>query len=342
MLLIKEFEYLLSKSESSTLDFKRELYDFENDRTSNSTAKFVKDIISFSNTIRNESAYIIFGIGESDDKIELNGISKSIDDSILQEKAKSSIFPSPEFAYYTLQLDNKNFGIIEIPIKKHELPLSATKKLKGLEVGKIYYRNGSSNTEANGMDAIRINDWFRSLPGSLDYNSINDEVSGFITRLAGKNEKLSVIMSELMALGKKHNLTELTTFCSAQFKDMNSEMEEHHKYRVKKVFGSMLKAEFNPNPYTTITQDKLKAELNENKDFYRVSLFFHQTLIEIENNISRITRTSGVSIAVLTTNTNNFLEMDKDYPFYLYLLEDDYETIYSTIRQKTIDLLMDI
>lgn len=38
--------------------------------------------------------------------------------------------------------------------------------MKGLETGKMYYRNGTSNTEANGIDAIRINDWLKSLPGN--------------------------------------------------------------------------------------------------------------------------------------------------------------------------------
>jgi len=43
-----EFERLINVSESSTLDFKSKMYEFQNDKDLTNTAKFVKDIISFS------------------------------------------------------------------------------------------------------------------------------------------------------------------------------------------------------------------------------------------------------------------------------------------------------
>uniref|UniRef100_UPI0030D934FC AlbA family DNA-binding domain-containing protein n=1 Tax=Zunongwangia profunda TaxID=398743 RepID=UPI0030D934FC len=65
MLTTNEFENLISKPEGSTLDFKKKIYDFRSN--SEESAKFIKDVISFSNTIRNESSYIIFGIKDKPD-----------------------------------------------------------------------------------------------------------------------------------------------------------------------------------------------------------------------------------------------------------------------------------
>jgi hypothetical protein len=60
-----EFEILTIKSEGETVDFKREHYDLINSSDENK-AKFVKDIVSFTNTIRKESAFIIIGIESTD------------------------------------------------------------------------------------------------------------------------------------------------------------------------------------------------------------------------------------------------------------------------------------
>ncbi|MFN5774501.1 helix-turn-helix domain-containing protein, partial [Flavobacterium sp.] len=159
------FESLLNNPESSVLDFKKELYDFSND--GDSTAKFVKDIISFANTIRSTNAYIIFGIKEIDGQLDLIGLKKGIDDSILQNKVKNKVFPRPIFSYSPIKYKDKLFGLIEIPIHKYELPITPSTQLKGLEIGKVYYRNGTANTEATGIDVIRINEWLKSLEGNV-------------------------------------------------------------------------------------------------------------------------------------------------------------------------------
>jgi len=74
------------------------------------------------------------------------------------------------------------------------------KDLKGLESGKAYYRNGTSNTEASTFDSIRINDWLKSLPQKQELNSLNDEISNYIRELTKSEQKLSVIISDLLSL----------------------------------------------------------------------------------------------------------------------------------------------
>jgi len=336
-----EFEKLLAQTETSFLDFKAELYDFRNDRFA--TDKLVKDIISFSNTIRNQTSRIIFGVSENEDGIlKLDGISKTIDDAILQEKVKDKIFPSSVFCYTTVTKDDKIFGIMEFPITKFELPLSATKKLKGIEPGKFYYRRGTSNTEATGLDTIRIMKWLESLPGHTDYNELNEEVSNFIVRLSNQEEKLSIVIPELLKIGKKFNLEMITEFCLVQVGGIKPNSKFDKDYRKQKVYGSPVKADFNDNPYVSVTQNKVRSEMLESEDFYPVKIMFPQPLIELEELIGKFSESSGLSMTIQKSNAGSFFKTDKDLPFYIYCLEDDYKSVYNNIRQLAIDLLMEI
>lgn len=161
MLSVEAFEKLLSNPESSVLDFKTEHYDFSSDQK---IARFVKDVICFSNTIRTQSSYIIIGVKEeADGNKTLLGIQSHIDESIFQDKVKSKMYPLPVFSYYTLNYENKTFGVFEFPIHKYSQPLLATVKMAGLEPGKVYYRSGATNSEALFHESKNIVDWLSSL-----------------------------------------------------------------------------------------------------------------------------------------------------------------------------------
>jgi hypothetical protein len=340
------FENLISKNESSTLDFKEHLYDFNNDSNLINTSKYVKDIISFCNTIRNEKSYIIFGIKENDDKNECIGISKSIDDSILQEKIKDKVFPRPIFKYFTFTYNTKTFGIIEFPIIKYELPITPTiQKLKGLEAGKVYYRNGSSNTEANGLDVIRINKWMESLPGNLNSNSINEKISEFLIKLTKNEEKLSTIITEIFSFAKVNQLNELIKYTEIQIlglKNATQEERETHEYRIQKVFISLHKIEINPYSIIKNTVENLKSEFKNNKDFYESNLFFYYSLIEIEDFIEQLNLNKKQCYGTVESNSKELLEMEKAYPLFIYFFPENLENVYKNVRQKTIDILMKI
>ena len=336
-----QFEKFLNQSETSILDFKKDLYDFDNDKFGNE--KFLKDIISFSNTIRNQTSYIVFGILEKDGGIlDLIGLTKSIDDSILQNKAKDNIYPRANFSYYTILYKEMTFGILEFPITKFEIPLSSTRRMKGLEPGKFYYRNGTSNTEATGLDSLNIAKWLDSLQGyDFNHSELNEKISNFIIRLSNQKEKLSVIISELLSEAKKFKLTEIEKFCIVQIKGIKINSNEEPSYRKQKVFGSFLKADFNSNPYIQVSQSKVRNEMMENEDFYRVSIIFPQTLLEIEDFIHKFSKNNSVSMTMEKSDAKSFFDIKENRPFFIYCLEDDYNSVYNNIRQKAIDLLME-
>ncbi|MBK9301271.1 MAG: putative DNA binding domain-containing protein, partial [Bacteroidetes bacterium] len=125
---------LLREQESSVLDFKRDMYSFEND-FEGSVSKLIKDILSFCNTIREKKAYIIFGIEENENKIKIKkGIEKIYDDSFFHDKIKNKIFPLPRIKYYNIRNEELNFGILEFPLVKYNTPIYSTVKLKGIDV----------------------------------------------------------------------------------------------------------------------------------------------------------------------------------------------------------------
>lgn len=337
-----EFESLINKSEGTVLDFKSDMYDFQNDKDKKATANFVKDIISMANTVRTQSSYIVFGIRELEfGKLEFLGITRNIDDSILQDKIKDKVFPRPKFSYRTIDYQGKCFGIIEIPIEKYELPITPSiNGLKGLEHGKLYYRHGSSNTEATTHEIIRINDWFKSLPTNFSSDTLTLQVSNYIKDIT-QGKKLSTIISDMLAMSKKHHLPRLQQFCQCELKGVTSN-DEDLDYRMQNVLFSLTKISINPNPFIKATPNLIKKEMEENKDFYPIKIVMHHPLIEIESSLDKMENDSNSAFAILKSDTQILLEMEKNYPVYLYLFEDNFTNLYRSIRQKAIDILMEI
>lgn len=338
-----EFENLLNRPESSTLDFKRTNYNLTNDIDKDTTSKFVKDIISFANTIRTESAYIILGVGvRPDNTKELIGIDGSIDEAILQDKVKDKVFPRPIFKLNYIKYNDLVFGIIEIPIYKYSLPISPTIKHKGLEVGKVYFRRGSSNTEALGVEIIHINDWLKSLPEVNKSNSLHDQITKFIKRLTKGDEKLSVIITDVLYAARNNNISELIDFCSMELVGINTNSSDTNsdefEYRVVKAKISIDKIEINPYSFVKATQSMIQKEMDDHKNFYDLRLLFTKPLNEIEEYISSFNENTICS--TMTTNSKNLLPNGGDYPVHIYIFKDSFTSLYRNIRQKTIDKLM--
>jgi len=339
MISQEEITKILEKPESSTLDFKEDLYDFSNDRDLKNTAKFIKDVISFSNTIRNEKGLIVFGVKETTgNTFEFIGLNKSIDDSILQEKVKDKVFPRPYFSYYELSYNEKKIGILEFPVTKYELPITPVIKMKGLETGKMYYRSGSSNTEANGIDAIRINDWLKSLPGNLKL-SLTDKVSEILKRLTLNQEKLSVIITDLLNISKIHKLPGLESFCSAQISGIKQDESDMHKYRIQKVFISVNGIETNPQSFVDITTNMVKKEMEKDDSFHEFRMLFSQSIVRIEELLNKFD--SNKTYATLKMSSQRIFGKG-NYDINVFFFDNNIEGVYNNIRQKTIDELMKI
>lgn len=341
MITENEFKSLIKKNESSILDFKREFYDFKKDKNNSVTAKFVKDVISFSNTIRTEKSFIIFGIQELDNgDIEHKGINEKVDDAILQDKVKDKVFPRPDFSFYTIDFNDKKYGILEFPIRRYEFPIVPTiKDLKGLEVGKVYYRNGTSNTEANAFDIIRIYDWLKSLPKKNESNSLNDEISNYIKQLTIGEEKISVIISDLFDLSKKYDFVELKQFCLNEIQGIKSAEAKNCDYRIQNVIVSWNKIDINPYTLRKATVDLVRKEMENSEGFFECKIVMHHTILGIESSLEHF-RTEPNSYGTMKDDTQSLLGMKKKLDVYIYTFPDNFNSLYRNIRQKAIDLLM--
>jgi hypothetical protein len=345
MITIAEFENLLNNTESSILDFKRTNYNLNDDP--NNTSKFVKDIISFANTIRTESAFIILGVDAKPDNLkELIGITDNIDEAILQDKIKDKVFPRPIFKFSIITHKNLNFGVIEIPISKYVTPIYPTVKLKGLEPGKIYFRRGSTNTEALGVETININDWLKSLPENAKSNSLHNETTTLLKRLTKGDEKLSVIISDILYVARNYKLNDLISFCSTELKGINASTDDttsdNVKYRVVSEKVSLQKIELNPYTPVKTTESIIKSEMDNNKDFFDLRRLFTKPINEIEEYLDRINENTICSV-IKTSSHKLFPDKRKpDSTLYIYMFKGEFVNLYRNIRQKAIDKLMEL
>lgn len=344
-----DFEEILANPESEILDFKREQYDFLNKSDESNTGKFVKDIISFCNTIRTQSAYIVLGVAvlENGEK-ELIGIDRHIDDAIFQEKIKNKTTPIPHFNYSTIKYENKIFGIIEIPVNKYEEPIFPTVKMKGLEPGKVYCRRSSSNSEATGREIIQINKWLESLPSQSSETNINEEISEIISKATAKLLPLSEQVAASLRVAKKYGLDKLEKFCVGELsgwhdtEDLDVEIEL--SYRLHKVIMTPSKIEMNPYPFQSLTSQQMLDEIKriDSRASEQKFLFPH-SITDIESFLTRFSINNN-SLITLTLDADSLFDNQNlaGMKIKAFATEHIFSTIYQGIRQKLINNLLDI
>jgi len=345
MLSAKDFENILSKPESSVLDFKRENYKLINDTDNTNTAKFVKDIISFANTVRMEPAYIIIGVeAQPDNTKNLIGIDQHIDDATMQDKVKDKVFPRPEFNYYPLPYQQRIFGIVEIPVVKYQSPICAIVKMKGLEVGRMYYRKGSANVEANMHEIIAVNNWLSTLPESTGSKTLQDQVTDIIKRVTSSKEKLSVIMTDIWNLSRTYKLGSLEKFAEGELKGVELDgtytEDPQYMYRTQNVMSSFEKIEL--NPYIGYTGQHVRDQMEKDKAFIKVRLLFPESLTVIEDVLESVSKNT---LGTKTVSSKKYLPksgVETDRPIYLYMFDQTYQNLYKSIRQKMLDKMIEV
>lgn len=345
------FENILSNPESDILDFKREQYNFLKENNDFNTAKFVKDIISFCNTIRTETAYIVLGINikENGEK-ELIGINHFVDDAVFQEKIKNKVTPIPYFKYSNTSFNGKTFGILEIPVRKYEEPIFPIVKMKGLEPGKVYFRRGSSNSEATGREIILINKWFESLPSLSNNSSIYDEISEIMLRTTTKTLPLSEQIAAALTLAKKHGFIKLQLFCEGELsgwydKTEKMDVEKELSYRLQKVVMTPNKVEINPYSIYNPTSQQMLSELKKiDKSAFDSTLLFPHPITQIESYLIQFSTNKNNSLIVLTSDADSLLGNPnlKGITIKSFTTAQNFEAIYQGIRQKLISNLLEI
>ncbi|NMR35329.1 ATP-binding protein [Chryseobacterium aquaticum] len=331
------FEKLIAKYESSTLDFKKSEYDFSSNAPENKKAEFIKDIISFSNTIRKETAYIILGIEEGDSKQVLIGLPQITDDSILQQKIKGSVFPVPTFRYYPFLYENMIFGIIEFPVKKYVKPISPTVKLKGLQPGTVYFRRNSSNDEANATEVIEINEWLNSL--SESHQSFEELIHKYLLEVLDDSKSLSTIIVNLLALSKKYDIITLKEFCEREIKglakDVNyseNDMFPNLSYRSKTVTISPY--EINLSAFGGYKPREVLQLLRNQYGAWEQQLLLEYSTLKIENHIKEFPKYDNALMQIKDKMNGEDI--------YIYFDHQVFVSYYHSIREELKNLLISL
>lgn len=340
MLSKDQLDILLDASESAILDFKKEMYAFDKDPELRKTAAFVKDIICMINTIRAETAYIIIGV---DNVLRTDsrriGLPKSYDDAEFQSKVKDKIFPRPVFSYYELSLEDTRFGIFEFPIFKYEFPVTPTIKMRGLDVGRVYYRHSTCNTEATGMETIRIQGWLQNLPSIAASHDMQLEISRCLTELTSKREPLSSVFVKLLSVGKKYSLPAITEFCSLELTGFDEMNQEKGKHRLIQALITSADVEITPSIQGTVT--RVKKEMMDSGKFEKYTFLFNWPISRIEEYLHRLADKPQSSLFNIKKPLTDFFPEEKEnVTVTIFFFYDEISALYTNIRQHAIDLLI--
>jgi hypothetical protein len=140
------FEELLNEDEGTSLDFKREQYQFAG-ADNQTKAELLKDILAFANAWRRTDAYILIGVEEvKGGKSKVLGIIDHLNDNDLQQFVNEKSQRPLAFSYQTLVHPEGQIGIIHIPVQQRPFYLKAD--FGGLKKDTVYLRRGSSTAIA--------------------------------------------------------------------------------------------------------------------------------------------------------------------------------------------------
>ncbi len=338
------FKNILLLEESVEIDFKKEHYKLIRGNDED-TAKFVKDIVSFSNTIRKKSAFIILGVLEENGEKELLGINNPIDDNILQAKIKNKVYPRPHFKYLNFEYEKLVFGIIEIPLRRYAEPIMPTIKMKGLEVGKVYCRQGSTNIEANGREIIQINNWITTLPENIEDKEIIERVSELIGRISANNEPLSVALSEGLKIGKLTNNDILLEFCKTELEGYYDEKykKEGIPHRSTKVIMSPYLIE-NVQGFSNNAIQDLWKDLKSKENFHEVDLIYNDSIYKIEKALDDVKIKGLNSYLTEERKFGDFYKEEEfgDAPIFVYYRFENFNSLYHSIKRRFTSILMEV
>ena len=139
---------LLLRSESETLDFKRNNYAFVGG-TEEQKAELLKDILAIANAFRDADGYIVIGVAEENGRAKnVVGVQTMLADHDVHQFINSKTNRPVFFAVENIEHDGKSLTLIRIN-KAQDRPLFLTKQYGGLQKNVVYIRHGSSTAEAS-------------------------------------------------------------------------------------------------------------------------------------------------------------------------------------------------
>ncbi len=141
------FQKWMYASESDSLDFKRDQYEFIG-ATDAEKSELLKDILAMTNSWCESDAYIVIGIEDLPVKPNaLHGISDHIDDAIIQQFVNGKTAAVCRFEYISHTDQGFSYGVLRIP--RQARPAYLKRSYGGLKANTVYVRRGSSTDEAS-------------------------------------------------------------------------------------------------------------------------------------------------------------------------------------------------
>ena len=108
-------ENLLHQEEGSGLDFKEEQYQFDKSDVGKKS-ELLKDILTFVNSWRLTTAYILVGVREiKAGRSIIVGVKDHLDDANLHQFVNSKTQRPVDFSYIPFRAEGVEIGVIEIP-----------------------------------------------------------------------------------------------------------------------------------------------------------------------------------------------------------------------------------
>lgn len=134
----KKFEVLIQLDEGETIDFKSTFYH------PNDFKSLLIDIISFANSHKEGSKYIICGVKEENGFKKMIGLDSFIDQSTIEQLVFENIEPLLNIKLHSIFYEEKKFHVLEL--LPSEKPYLLKKKYKNvLEKGFMKIRRGATN-----------------------------------------------------------------------------------------------------------------------------------------------------------------------------------------------------
>jgi len=328
------FTRLLTQEESHILDFKQDNYDLLNDPDDKILSGFIKDVISFSNTMRDQTGYIITGVkSELGSSPDLHGTTRFIDEATIQQKVKDKVYPRPKFTISKVDHEGKTFIAYEFPITKYVKPLSPTVKLKGLSPGEIYFRRGSSNSLANGLEVIDINNWLNSLPEPTS-EALGEKITDLLGRVNRTDILPSTLISEALNLAKQTGNKGLGSFCISELTGYSQTgYQDEPLFIHRKVRAAITVQEFEFDPHSGLSSDEMMELLLRQEHVFPKDIIYTKNIFELEHIVQDFSNKNG--LARIKTSAKKLVPgFTKDLPAYCYVTPKDLTNLVAKIRAK--------
>jgi len=139
---------LLLRSESETLDFKRDGYPFA-DATDDKKGELLKDLLAIANAWKDADGHIVVGVLEENGRVkEVVGAEPTLTDHDVHQFVNSKTNRPVSFGIENISHEGKGLTVIRID-RKQARPIYLRKRFGGLQANVVYIRHGSSTAEAS-------------------------------------------------------------------------------------------------------------------------------------------------------------------------------------------------